>query len=231
MSEIMIKAENIVRSFPLPGTSKLENKEFMALKDISFEIPEKTLTVLRGRSGSGKTTLLNILSALDNPTSGKVWIQGKDITTMSESKRELLRRKDTGFIFQSVSLIPLMTAFENVEFALRMAGIKSGRKERAEECLHLVGLGNRMHHMPQELSGGEQQRVAIARAVAHHPKIIFADEPTGELDSATAVSVVNLFKQMVQKEGVTIIMTTHDVSLMDAGNLVLALENGELIKA
>lgn len=230
MSEIMIKAEQIVRSFPLPGASMLENKEFMALKDISFEIPEKTLTVLRGRSGSGKTTLLNILSALDKPTSGKVWVQGKDITTMSESKRELLRRKDTGYIFQSVSLIPLMTAFENVEFALRMAGIKTGRKERAEECLHMVGLGNRMHHMPQELSGGEQQRVAIARAVAHHPKIIFADEPTGELDSATAISVVNLFKQMVEKEGVTIIMTTHDVSLMDAGDLVLALENGELIK-
>ncbi len=230
MSEIMIKAENIVRSFPLPGASGAESKEFMALKDISFEIPEKTLTILRGRSGSGKTTLLNILSALDKPTSGKVWVRGKDITTMSESKRELLRRKDTGFIFQSVSLIPLMTAFENVEFALRMAGVKTGRKERAEECLHMVGLGNRIHHMPQELSGGEQQRVAIARAVAHHPKLIFADEPTGELDSATAVSVVNLFKQMVEKEGVTIIMTTHDVSLMDAGDLVLALENGELIK-
>lgn len=230
MSEIMIKAEKIVRSFPMPGTNKLENKEFMALKDISFEIPEKTLTILRGRSGSGKTTLLNILSALDRPTSGKVWIQGKDITTMPEGKRELLRRKDTGYIFQSVSLIPLMTAFENVEFALRMAGIKTGRKERAQECLHMVGLGSRMHHMPQELSGGEQQRVAIARAVAHHPKIIFADEPTGELDSATAVSVVNLFKQMVEKEGVTIVMTTHDVSLMDAGDLVLALENGELMK-
>ena len=229
MSEIMIKAEKIVRSFPLPGASGLENKEFMALKDISFEIPEKTLTVLRGRSGSGKTTLLNILSALDKPTSGKVWVQGKDITAMPEGKRELLRRMDTGYIFQSVSLIPLMTAFENVEFALRMAGVKAGRKERAEECLHMVGLGNRMHHMPQELSGGEQQRVAIARAVAHHPKIIFADEPTGELDSATAVSVVNLFRQMVEKEGVTIIMTTHDVSLMDAGDLVFTLENGELV--
>ena len=230
MSEIMIKAEQIVRSFPLPGTSKLENKEFMALKNISFEIPEKTLTILRGRSGSGKTTLLNILSALDKPTSGKVWVQGKDITTMSEGKREMLRRRETGYIFQSASLIPLMTAFENVEFALRMAGIKTGRKERAEECLHMVGLGSRMHHMPQELSGGEQQRVAIARAVAHHPKIIFADEPTGELDSATAVSVVNLFKQMVEREGVTIIMTTHDASLMDAGDLVLALEAGELVE-
>lgn len=225
----MLVAENIVRSFPQPGATLLENKEFYALKDISFKIPEKTLTVLKGRSGSGKTTLLNILSALDRPTSGKVWVQGREITAMSEKKRELLRRKDTGFIFQSVSLIPLMTAYENVEFALRMAGVKNGRKERAEECLHMVGLGSRMHHMPQELSGGEQQRVAIARAVAHRPKIIFADEPTGELDSATAVSVVNLFKEMVAKEGVTIIMTTHDVSLMDAGDMLLELQNGELI--
>ncbi len=228
--EKMLKAEHIVRSFPLPGASVLENKEFFALKDISFQIPKQTLTVLKGRSGSGKTTLLNILSALDKPTAGKVWVRDREITALSEKKRELLRRKETGFIFQSVSLIPLMTAYENVEFALRMAGVKTGRKERAEECLHMVGLGNRMHHMPQELSGGEQQRVAIARAVAHRPQIIFADEPTGELDSATAVSVVNLFKQMVEKEGVTIIMTTHDVSLMDAGDLVLELENGELTR-
>ncbi len=229
MNDAMLVAENIVRSFPLPGASLSENREFLALKDISFQIPQATLTVLRGRSGSGKTTLLNIISALDLPTSGKVWLQGKDITVMSEKERELLRRKDTGYIFQSVSLIPLMTAFENVEFALRMAGVKEGRKERAEECLHMVGLGSRMHHMPQELSGGEQQRVAIARAVAHRPRIIFADEPTGELDSATAVSVVNLFKQMVEKEGVTIVMTTHDVSLMDAGDMVLELQNGVLV--
>lgn len=229
MDNAMLVAENIVRSFPLPGASRLENKEFMALKDISFEIPKQSLTILKGRSGSGKTTLLNILSALDQPTSGKVWLEGKDITAMSEKKRELLRRRDTGFIFQSVSLIPSMTAYENVEFALRMAGVRKDRKERAEECLHMVGLGSRMHHMPQELSGGEQQRVAIARAVAHRPKIIFADEPTGELDSATAVSVVNLFKEMVKTEGVTIVMTTHDVSLMDAGDMVLELSGGELV--
>ncbi len=227
--EHMLIAENIIRSFPLPGATIGGPKEFVALKDISFQIPPHTLTILKGRSGSGKTTLLNILSALDRPTSGKVWVQGKEITGMSEARREQMRRKDTGFIFQSVSLIPLMTAYENVEFALRMAGVTKGRKERAEECLHMVGLGNRMHHMPQELSGGEQQRVAIARAVAHRPKIIFADEPTGELDSVTAVSVVNLFKQMVEKEGVTIVMTTHDVSLMDAGDMVLELSNGELV--
>ncbi len=221
----MIKAENVVRSFPIPGGGK---EGFMALKGVSFEIPKKSLTVLKGRSGSGKTTLLNILSALDMPTSGKVWIDDKDITAMSENKREKLRREKIGFIFQSVSLIPMMTALENVEFSLRLAGVKQGRRERAIECLKMVGLGSRMHHMPQEMSGGEQQRVAIARAMAHRPQIIFADEPTGELDSATAVSVVNLFKEMVAKEGITIVMTTHDVSLMDAGDYVFQMEAGEL---
>lgn len=221
----MIKAENVTRSFPIPGGGR---EGFMALKGVSFEIPEKSLTVLKGRSGSGKTTLLNILSALDMPTSGKVWIDGKEITAMSEGKREKLRREKIGFIFQSVSLIPMMTALENVEFSLRLAGVKKGRRERAMECLKMVGLGSRIHHMPQEMSGGEQQRVAIARAMAHRPQLIFADEPTGELDSATAVSVVNLFKEMVAKEGVTIIMTTHDVSLMDAGDYVFQMEAGEL---
>lgn len=222
---MMIKAENVTRCFPIPGGDK---EGFMALKGVSFEIPEKSLTVLKGRSGSGKTTLLNILSALDMPTGGKVWIGDKEITAMSEGKREKLRREKIGFIFQSVSLIPMMTALENVEFSLRLAGIKKGRRERATECLKMVGLGSRMHHMPQEMSGGEQQRVAIARAMAHRPQLIFADEPTGELDSATAVSVVNLFKEMVAKEGITIIMTTHDVSLMDAGDFVFQMEAGEL---
>ncbi len=224
----IIRTQDVVRSFPLPGKAGLGG-EFQALKGISLEIPEQSLTILRGRSGSGKTTLLNILSALDKPTSGRVWLQNQDIARLSERKRVNLRRKKLGFVFQSVSLIPMMSAYENVEFVLRMAGVKKGRRERAEECLKLVGLGSRMNHMPQEMSGGEQQRVAIARAVAHRPSIIFADEPTGELDSATALSVVNLFKQLVAKEGVTIVMTTHDVSLMGAGDRVYELEDGRLI--
>lgn len=229
MEDHIIVAENIVRSFPAPGGGPGSRDAFMALKGISLEVPLRSLTILRGRSGSGKTTLLNILSALDQPTKGKVWLQGQDITAMSEGGRDLLRRRKIGFIFQSVSLIPLMSAFENVEFVLRMAGMKQGRRERAQECLKLVGLGNRMHHMPQEMSGGEQQRVAIARAVAHRPDIIFADEPTGELDSATALSVVGLFRELVEKEGVTIVMTTHDVSLMGAGDRVFELQDGRLV--
>ncbi len=220
----IITVSDVVRAFPVAG-----GENFIAVNHVSLEIPQKSFAILRGRSGSGKTTLMNMLGALDAPTEGSIWFQDTDITKVSEKEREKIRRKNFGFVFQSVSLIPMMSAYENVEFALRMAGIKTGRKERVEECLKMVGLEKRMHHMPQEMSGGEQQRVAIARAVAHRPKVIFADEPTAELDSHTAVSVVKLFQEMVEEEGVTIIMTTHDVSLMDAGNLLFRLEDGNLI--
>ena len=221
--ENRLQAVNVTRTFPVVGA-----QDFVAVDNVSLEIPAGSLAILRGRSGSGKTTLLNMLGALDMPTEGSIFFDGEDITKCSEAKREKLRREKIGFVFQSVSLIPMMTAYENVEFALRMAGIKEGRKERCEECLKMVGLGGRMHHMPQEMSGGEQQRVAIARAVAHRPGIIFADEPTAELDSATAVNVVNLFKEMAAKENVTIVMTTHDTSLMGAGDVVFELEDGKL---
>ena len=224
MSEIILKAVDVTRSFPVVGT-----EDFVAVDKVSLEVPKGCLAILKGRSGSGKTTLLNMLGALDMPTGGQIFCMGEEITKWTEAKREMLRREKIGFVFQSVSLIPMMTAYENVEFALRMAGIKEGRKERCEECLKMVGLGNRMHHMPQEMSGGEQQRVAIARAVAHRPGIIFADEPTAELDSATALGVMTLFKEMVDREQVTIVMTTHDTSLMGAGDVVYELEDGKLI--
>lgn len=220
----ILRVADVVRSFPVTG-----EKDFVAVNHVSLSIKKGCLAILKGRSGSGKTTLLNMLGALDLPTSGGIYFEDEDITKWTEAKRELLRREKIGFVFQSVSLIPMMTAYENVEFSLRMAGIKEGRKERCEECLKMVGLGSRMHHMPQEMSGGEQQRVAIARAVAHKPSIIFADEPTAELDSATAVSVMELFKEMVKTEQVTIIMTTHDTSLMGAGDVVFELEDGKLI--
>ena len=218
--EYMLETKQLNRIFPVTGG------EFHALKDISIQIPKKSLTILKGRSGSGKTTLLNILGALDRPTSGSLLYEGVDICEYSDKQREMLRRKEIGFVFQSVSLIPMMTAFENVEFSLRLAGIKEGRKERVEECLKLVGLGSRMEHMPQEMSGGEQQRVAIARALAHRPKVIFADEPTAELDTATAAAVMKLFRDLVEREDVTIIMTTHDIGLMSAGTLTYELEDG-----
>ena len=219
----MIETKKVCRAFPVSG-----EEPFMALKDVSVKIPEKSLTILRGKSGSGKTTLLNIIGALDAATSGEVFFGGRNITGLSDKERERLRRQKIGFVFQSVSLIPMMTVYENVEFALRLSNYKGDRKKRVEECLHLVGLGKRAQHMPQELSGGEQQRVAIARAIAHAPQVLFADEPTAELDTATSLAVIKLFKDLVEKQGVTIVMTTHDMSLMDAGDMVYTLTDGSV---
>ncbi len=219
----MIETKKVCRAFPVSG-----EEPFMALKDVSVKIPEKSLTILRGKSGSGKTTLLNIIGALDAPSSGEVFFGGRNITGLSDKERERLRRQKIGFVFQSVSLIPMMTVYENVEFALRLSNYKGDRKKRVEECLHLVGLGKRAQHMPQELSGGEQQRVAIARAIAHAPQVLFADEPTAELDTATSLAVIKLFKDLVEKQGVTIVMTTHDMSLMDAGDMVYTLTDGSV---
>lgn len=220
-----IVINHVNQIFPVSGG------EFQALKDINAQIPAGSFTILKGRSGSGKTTLLNILGALDKPTSGNVFLNGTDICALSEKERELIRRKQVGFVFQSVSLIPSMNALQNVEFSLRLSGVKKDREKRAEECLKMVGLGKRMHHMPAELSGGEQQRVAIARAFAHRPQILLADEPTAELDSNMAAEVTRLFREMVEKEQITIIMTTHDTGLMDAGSMVIELENGEQINS
>ena len=218
----IIRAKGVSRAFPVSG------KKFWALKDISCDIPEGALTILKGRSGSGKTTLMNILGALDRPTEGKILYGRKNIVRMSENERTLLRRRKIGFVFQSVALIPMMNALENVEYALRLARYSGNRTERAKECLRLVGLEKRFKHMPQELSGGEQQRVAIARAIAHKPDVIFADEPTGELDTNTGLRVVKIFKDLISAEGVTIIMTTHDTGLMEIGDCVFEIEDGEL---
>ncbi len=220
----MIVVQNVSRGFEVGGEDL-----FWALKHINMEIPKGKLTILKGRSGSGKTTLMNILSALDQPTEGMIWLGEHEITKMSEGQRTYLRRKEVGYIFQSVALIPMMTAYENVEFSLRLAGYDGNWKERVTKCLHMVGLGARMQHMPQELSGGEQQRVAIARAVAHQPAVLFADEPTAELDTNTGLQVMKIFKDLCRDEGVTVIMTTHDTGLMEIGDQVYELEDGEII--
>lgn len=221
--DMSIEICHVGRKFPVPGGS------FEALKDIHVKIPEGKLTILKGKSGSGKTTLMNIIGALDEPTSGKVLIGGQDINRLGEKQRDNLRRLHMGFVFQAVSLLPSLNAYQNVEYSLRLAGIKKDRKARVEECLKMVGLGNRMNHMPAEMSGGEQQRVAIARAIAHRPGIILADEPTAELDSAMAAEVTRLLGELAKKEGVTIIMTTHDTGLMDAGDMLIELEAGRQV--
>ena len=220
----IIEAKNVCMDFEIGDGSVVH-----ALKGINLQIKPNKLSVLRGRSGSGKTTLINILGALDRPTSGEVlFMDGKnDLTKLSDPERDRLRRFDMAFVFQSVALISTMTAFENVEFALRLAKLPyRERVERAKQALIQVGLEKRMHHRPGEMSGGEQQRVAIARAISTSPKIIFADEPTAELDSPTGFAVMNLFRELVRNNDLTIVMTTHDTSMMEIADIVYTLEDG-----
>ena len=225
MMQEMLQAKGVSRAFPAPGGG-----EFWALRGIDLSAPAGKLTILKGRSGSGKTTLLNILSALDPPTAGEVILNGRKITALSDRERTALRRTQVGYVFQSVALIPMMTALENVEFALRLTRWPArARRDRALECLKLVGLAQRAGHLPQELSGGEQQRVAVARAFAHRPKVLFADEPTGALDTNTGLQVVKIFRDLCAQEGVTVVMTTHDPNLMEIGDAVYELEDGELV--
>lgn len=219
-----MSTKDVKRGFPVGGGT------FWALKGLTLTVSENKLTILKGRSGSGKTTLMNMMGALDYPTEGDIFFDGKSITKASEQKRDNLRRREMGFVFQSVALVSMMTAYENVEFILRISGYPAKeRKRRVETCLDRVGLAARMHHMPPELSGGEQQRVAIARAIAHKPKIIFADEPTAELDTNTGLQVVKIFKDLIEYEGATIVMTTHDPGLMEVADKVYELADGEII--
>ncbi len=222
----IITTESLCRDFKIGDGSIVS-----ALKNVNIEIEKGKLTILRGRSGSGKTTLINILGALDKPTKGKVLFDGRDITTLSERKRDELRRYEMSFVFQSVALMSGMNAYENVEFGLRLSKTPYGeRDKRVRDVMRSVGLEKRMFHRPSEMSGGEQQRVAIARAIAHDPKVVFADEPTAELDTATGLKVVKLFKQLVAEQGMTIVMTTHDPSMIDIADKVYTLEDGEIVE-
>lgn len=224
MAEIL-STTDINRDFP-SGSGVVH-----ALRDININVEEKTLTILRGRSGSGKTTLLNLIGALDKPTSGIILFGGRDITKMSEHARDGLRRTDIGYVFQSVALISMMSAYENVEFGLRVAGYPAkDRKKRAEECLEFVGLQKRMTHRPSELSGGEQQRVAIARAIAHKPKLLIADEPTAELDTHMGLQIMYVFRELVENEGCTVLMSTHDPNMIELGDHVYSLADGVVVE-
>lgn len=218
-----IRCKNVKKYFSAGDGSRVH-----ALDGVTMDIEQGHLVVLKGRSGSGKTTLLNILSMLDMPTEGWVEFMGKNVSEISESEREQMRRCRMGFVFQSIALIPVMNAYENVEFSLRLAGYRGNRDERVREILERVGMEKRMEHMPGQLSGGEQQRIAIARAVAHHPAVIFADEPTGALDTRSGLAVMHLFRQLVTDENVTIIMTTHDPNLMELGDDIFEMKDGRI---
>ncbi len=202
-----------------------------ALRGVSFSLARGQLIAVQGRSGSGKTTLLTLLGGLERPTSGRIWIAGDEVTAMNEDALVQLRRYHLGFIFQTFGLLPILTAAENVEVPLRLAGIERRvRTERAQVLLDLVGLGERARHRPDELSGGEQQRVAIARALANQPPLLLADEPTGQLDSRTARTIMQLLRRLVEREGVTILVATHDPLLIDLADRVIMIRDGRLVE-
>jgi len=220
----LLEIKNVTRRFSL-GQTELE-----VLKGLSMQVQSGTFNLLLGPSGSGKTTLLNILGTLDDPNEGQVLFEGDDITSMPERDKDELRRKQLGYIFQSVALMSNMTAYENVDFFLRINGYdRKERPQRIKDVMKFVGLDKRMTHYPAQMSGGEQQRVAIARSISHKPKLILADEPTAELDTATGLKVVSLFKDMIQQKGATVIMCTHDRSLMEFADHIFEMEDGVII--
>jgi putative ABC transport system ATP-binding protein len=219
----LLEAVDIVRDYPSGDTT------IHALRGVSLAADRGELVAIRGRSGSGKTTLLNILGGLDQPTSGRVVLDGHEVSSMSESELVEVRRRSVAFIFQSFGLVPILSAAENVEIPLRLVRTPARTRDtRVRELLELVGLGGRMKHRPHELSGGEQQRVAIARALANRPRLLLADEPTGQLDSETGHLIMMLLRDVVRTERVTALVATHDPVMLDVADRVLELRDGEL---
>jgi putative ABC transport system ATP-binding protein len=221
----VLRAIDVVRDYPSGDTV------IHALRAVSLSADPGRLIAVRGRSGSGKTTLLNILGGLDQPSSGQVFIEDHEVSAMSEEGLVDVRRRSVAFIFQAFGLVPILSAAENVEVPLRLVKADpKTRDARVRELLELVGLGGRMKHRPHELSGGEQQRVAIARALANRPRILLADEPTGQLDTETGHVIMMLLRDVVRTQGLTAIVATHDPVMLDVADQVFELRDGELLE-
>jgi putative ABC transport system ATP-binding protein len=219
----MLDVEGVTRTF---GSGRTATQ---ALRGVSFTVGSGQLVALRGRSGSGKTTLLNVVGGLDRPDGGRVRVAGQDVTAMSEHERMAMRRTSVAFVFQSFGLIPILSAAENVGVPLRIAGVAAKeREQRVRLMLDIVGLSDHARQRPGELSGGQQQRVAIARALAGRPQVLLADEPTGQLDSETGKQIMRLLRTVVQSEGVTALVATHDPNLIGIADSVLELEDGKI---
>ena len=219
-----IEVKDLTRIFESSAQTRV-----VALGGVNLEIEHGGYVALKGRSGSGKTTLLNCLSGLDTPTSGTVHIYGQEITTMNSEQLTQWRRNQVGFVFQSFGLLPTLSAYENVELVLRLTG--KSRKElhaRTLFCLELVGLKKWIHHRPFEMSGGQRQRVGIARALANQPRIILADEPTGELDSQTAIEIFSLFRRIVEEEQISVLVSTHDTLVDEHVDRIIHLVDGKV---
>jgi putative ABC transport system ATP-binding protein len=212
----------------LEKTYRSGDRSLTVLRDVNISFAEGDFVAILGPSGSGKTTLLGLLAGLDTPSRGGVSIAGTDLTPLSEDERARFRRDTVGFVFQSFQLIPSLTARENVQVPLELRG-ESGAGSRAAELLARVGLANRLDHYPTQLSGGEQQRVALARAFVHEPRILFADEPTGNLDAATGESIIRLMEELNRERGTTLILVTHDPALANRARRTIRLADGVVV--
>ncbi len=200
-----------------------------ALRDVSVEIHAGEFTVFSGPSGSGKSTALNLIGCLDRPSAGSVMLEGRDVATLGDEALGAVRARRIGFIFQSFNLIPVLTAYENVELALRLAGVKDGRDARVKKALNDVGLGEYLDRRPAQLSGGQQQRVAIARALVKQPAIVIADEPTANLDSTNGAAILAIMKEMNTRAGVTFLFSTHDPDVVAQARRIVTLHDGLLV--
>ncbi len=218
----MLRCEGLTQTYLSGG------RPLTVLKDITFALEDGAFLAIVGPSGSGKTTLLGLLAGLDLPAAGTVWLDGADLTVMTEDERARTRSAKIGFVFQSFQLIPTLTARENVQVPLELRGEPS--KARAEELLGQVGLGDRMDHYPAQLSGGEQQRVALARAFSIRPKILFADEPTGNLDARTGRTIIDLILELNEGEGTTLVLVTHDHDIASRARRTIRLSDGRIVE-
>ncbi len=224
MSEPMIRTRALRKEFVR------DSFHIVALKDVNLEVQPGEFLALMGPSGSGKSTLLHLIAAMDRPTSGEIFAAGQDLSRLDDSAAARWRNRHIGFVFQTFNLIPVLTALENVELPLKLTRLKkSERLEHARHALELVGLGDRMDHTPRQLSGGQEQRVAIARAIVTDPDLILADEPTGNLDAASAQEVLTLLERLNQEFGKTIVMVTHDPHAAKTAQKIRYLEKGELL--
>jgi putative ABC transport system ATP-binding protein len=220
---IIVKLDEVTKIY---NEGQLEVK---AVNNLSLELKKGEFTVLSGPSGSGKTTILNLLGGLDLPTSGKLFLEGKEIEKLSRSKLSEMRRDRIGFVFQAYNLMPVLTAYENAEFVLNLQGRPEEEKRtRVMKVLDEVGLAGMEDRMPNELSGGQQQRVAIARAIVTEPAIVLADEPTANVDSATADSLLDVMEELNREEGVTFLFSTHDQRVMDRARRIIRIKDGKL---
>jgi putative ABC transport system ATP-binding protein len=220
--------ESMLRSRALSRTYRSGDDDITVLKDITFSLEPGGFLAILGPSGSGKTTLLGLLAGLDQPSSGSVYLDGQELGSLSEDERARIRGEKIGFVFQAFQLIPTLTAQENIQVPLELRG-DPGAAARGRELLERVGLGDRGHHYPAQLSGGEQQRVALARGFSSRPKVLFADEPTGNLDATTGATIIDLMVQLNTDQGTTLVLVTHDLELAARAGRIIRLADGKIV--